>query len=266
MLAAEDVERQVAVAIVIAVKEPSLLMPVQRVVGSIEIEGDLLRCLAMRFEEEIDKELLDRCPVIADLVIACRLRATQLQPVEGRFAGQRRAVRAPRRQLAGQYRHYRVMAQLVMVDQVFVAQRNPKHTRPNKRWHRVFDQLPHTAVRKTRGKPIDQSDRTIRRTQQQGTGIRGDLAAVERRDHRASFDACKTEQIRATLRLHRGSPSVLRQTVATTRFSQIRGPDALLLFEKWRLRVVATVPRSPAQYHHRVDSSSLAAASARDDR
>jgi hypothetical protein len=35
----------------IAVKEPALLMPVQRVVGSIEIEGDLLRCLAMRFEE-----------------------------------------------------------------------------------------------------------------------------------------------------------------------------------------------------------------------
>jgi hypothetical protein len=95
------------------------------------------------------------------------------------------------------------VTELVVVDQVFVAQRDPKRTQPNKRWHRVFDQLPRTAVRKTRGKPIDQSDRTIRRTQQHGIGIRGDLAAVERRDHRASFDACKTEQIRATLRRHR---------------------------------------------------------------
>jgi hypothetical protein len=55
------------------------------------------------------------------------------------------------------------MAQLVVVDQVFVAQRNPKHTLPNKGWHRVFDQFPRTAVRKTRGEPIDQSDRAIRR-------------------------------------------------------------------------------------------------------
>ena len=46
VLAAEDVERQVAVAIVIAVKEPAFLMAVQRVVGGIEIEDDLLRWLA----------------------------------------------------------------------------------------------------------------------------------------------------------------------------------------------------------------------------
>ena len=41
--AAEDVERQVAVAVVIAVEEATFLMPVQRVVGGIEIEDDLPR-------------------------------------------------------------------------------------------------------------------------------------------------------------------------------------------------------------------------------
>jgi len=60
--AAEDVEGQVAVAIVIAVKKPSLLMAVQRVISGIEIEDDLRRRLAVRFEEEIDKEAFDRCP------------------------------------------------------------------------------------------------------------------------------------------------------------------------------------------------------------
>jgi hypothetical protein len=36
--AAEDVERQIAVAVIIAKKEPALLMAVQRVIGGIQIE------------------------------------------------------------------------------------------------------------------------------------------------------------------------------------------------------------------------------------
>ena len=39
----EDVERQIAVAVVIAVEEAAFLMPVQRVVRRIEVENDLLR-------------------------------------------------------------------------------------------------------------------------------------------------------------------------------------------------------------------------------
>jgi len=39
--AAEHIERQIAVAVVIAVEETLLLMAVQRVVGGIQIDGDL---------------------------------------------------------------------------------------------------------------------------------------------------------------------------------------------------------------------------------
>ena len=39
---AEHVKRQIAVAVVIAVEEAALLMPVQRVVRRIEVENDLL--------------------------------------------------------------------------------------------------------------------------------------------------------------------------------------------------------------------------------
>ena len=46
MAAAEHVERQIAVAIVIAVEEPPLLLAVQRIVRRIEIEDDLLAELA----------------------------------------------------------------------------------------------------------------------------------------------------------------------------------------------------------------------------
>ena len=43
MTTAKNVERQVAVATVVAVEEPPFLFPMQRIVGGVEIEDDLLR-------------------------------------------------------------------------------------------------------------------------------------------------------------------------------------------------------------------------------
>ena len=87
--AAEHIERQVTVAVVIAVEEPALLMAVQRIVRGVEVEDDLLRGAAVRVEEQIDEQRLDRGAVVADLVITRRLRAAQLQPVQRALAGQR---------------------------------------------------------------------------------------------------------------------------------------------------------------------------------
>ena len=67
MPAAEHIERQIAVAIVVAVKEPAFLMAVQRVVGRVEVEDDLLGRLCVRLEEEVDKQGLDRRRVVAIL-------------------------------------------------------------------------------------------------------------------------------------------------------------------------------------------------------
>ena len=46
MLAAEHVERQIAVAVVVAVEEAPFLVAVQRIIGGVEIEDDLLRRLS----------------------------------------------------------------------------------------------------------------------------------------------------------------------------------------------------------------------------
>ena len=54
--AAEDVERQVAVAVIIAMEEPAFLVAMQRIVGGIEVEDDLFRGLRVRFQEEIDEQ------------------------------------------------------------------------------------------------------------------------------------------------------------------------------------------------------------------
>ena len=59
MAPAEDVERQIAIAIVVAVKEPALLVSVQRVIGGIEIERDLAGRLGVRIQEQLDEQRLD---------------------------------------------------------------------------------------------------------------------------------------------------------------------------------------------------------------
>ena len=96
-------------------KETPLLVPVQRIIGGFEIEDDLLWRTLVRFYKQIDKQRLDPGAVPGDPVIARQLRPAQLKPVERRFAGQRRAILTPRRQLAGQHRHRRVVAQLVVM-------------------------------------------------------------------------------------------------------------------------------------------------------
>ena len=59
MPAAEDVERQVALAVVIAVEEAPLLVPVHRIVGGVEIEHDLTRRRLVRLKKQVDEQALD---------------------------------------------------------------------------------------------------------------------------------------------------------------------------------------------------------------
>jgi hypothetical protein len=188
------------------VEETLLLVPVQWIVGGVEIEGDLRRRRRMGIEKQVGKQSLDRRSVIADLVVAGRLRPAQFQPVERRFAGQRGAIRTRRLELAAQHRHDRVVAQLVVVDQVLVAQRNPEYPLAHQTRHLVYDQVGRTVIGEATGKAFDHSDLPIGGAQQHRPGLRGHRPTVERRHYLPPFDGCKTKQIRATLCLHRDSP------------------------------------------------------------
>src|SRR3954452_16758223 len=53
MPAAEDVEGQVAVTVVIAVEEPALLMAMDRVIRRVQVQDDLLGGARMRLQEEV---------------------------------------------------------------------------------------------------------------------------------------------------------------------------------------------------------------------
>jgi len=184
-------------------------MAVQRIVGSVEVEDDLLGRRAMRLQEQIDKKRFDRRRVMADLVIARRNRARQFEPVQGRLAGDRRAIAPPRCKLARKNRDHRIAAKLVVVVEVLIAQRQAKNPLADKRGHAMLDQIAAPPILETTRQAIDKPDRPVSRPKQKPAGVRGERTAVKIGDHRAPFNRCKPKRICATLRRHRGDLPIL---------------------------------------------------------
>ena len=118
MPAAEDVERQIAIAVVVAVEVAALLLAVERIIGGVEVDHDADRRLAMGVEKDVDKQPLDRRAVVIELVVPVLADLVgMLQPVQRRLAGE------PATGLVEHGRERRIVAQLIVIDQVLVAER-----------------------------------------------------------------------------------------------------------------------------------------------
>jgi len=128
-----------------------------------------------------------------DLVIARRLRPAQLKPVQRALARHRRAIRAPRRELAGQHRHRGVMAQMLMVVEVLVSERDSEHALADERRHVVLDQVRPARIHEAACKAPNQADDAVGRPEQKRAGIGGDRPAVETRLHPTALNGCKTK-------------------------------------------------------------------------
>src|SRR5690625_3737497 len=59
MITAEDIERQIAVAVIVAVEEAPFLLTADQIVRRIQIEYNLSGRLALAVQEQLDKEPLD---------------------------------------------------------------------------------------------------------------------------------------------------------------------------------------------------------------
>jgi hypothetical protein len=116
------------------------------------------------------------------------------------------------------------VAQLVVIDQILVAQRNRQNPLTDQARHRVFNQIGRTVIGKTAGKALDQPELPIGGAEQHRPGLRCHRAAVKRRHHRASLDRCKTKQVRATLCPHRASPCLRDKPLSQHDFLRSRGP------------------------------------------
>jgi hypothetical protein len=135
----------------------------------------------------------------------------------------------PGLELAGQYREHRVTAQVIVIDQVLVAEDDAEHPLRHHGRHGVLDLCLDAVVDKTGGEPPHQIDRPIGRAEQQPAGVRRVVTAVERRDHRAPFDHFITEQVAATLCRHRGAPLCQLNSLWQKNYARFRAPMHLLV-------------------------------------
>jgi hypothetical protein len=173
------------------VEEPALLVPVQRHVSRVQVEDDLPRRRAVRLQEQVHEQRLDRRAVMADAVIAAGFaRGRVLQPVQGALARQRCAGAASRLQLAGEHGQHRVMPQPVVVDQVLVAERDADHALTDQGRHLVLDPLRRACVLEARREAPDQADGSVRGAEQQRARIGGDRPAVEAGHHGPALNGC----------------------------------------------------------------------------
>jgi hypothetical protein len=161
LVAGEDVQRQIAVAVVVAVEEALRLMAIQRDVGRIQVKHDLIGCRRMRFDIEVSEQPVDGLCRVADLVIA-PAAADQFHPIQRALARQR-FVQFP---LAAEQSQQRIRAQLLMIVEVLVAQRQPVNALPQHLRQRVLDEQRRTAIAETTRQTAQQVDFPIQLAQQ----------------------------------------------------------------------------------------------------
>src|SRR5690625_2401844 len=86
MITTEDIERQIAVAVIVAVEEAPFLLIVDRIIRRIQIEYNLSGRLALAVQEQLDKEPLDGLRIMGNAPVAIRAARRMLQAVQGRLA------------------------------------------------------------------------------------------------------------------------------------------------------------------------------------
>jgi hypothetical protein len=161
-------------------------------------------------------------------MVAARLRRCVLEPVERALAGERCAAFTLRLELAGQGCQHRVEAQLIVIDQILVAERDTEHALRHHRLDRVLDLRLVTTVVEAGRESGHQADRSIGRAEQQRARVRADLSAVEGSDHLAALDRFITEQVAATLCRHRGAPLRRVKSLSQKNYRRFRAPMHLL--------------------------------------
>jgi hypothetical protein len=174
-------------------EEAAFLIAMDGIVRRVEIEDDPSGRHCVALEKDADKQPLHRIFIYAQLAIAvifCPWR--MLKPVERRLSRQNRAILTAGLKLARDKAEHWIVAQLVVIVQVFVAKRNAMNT---------LSHQPETGRHLPR-----KANAAISLAQKQRARVRGHRAAIERRCDFPSTETGEIERIPATLRPHRASP------------------------------------------------------------
>ena len=185
-------------------EEPAFLRAVQGIVGGVQVEHDPLGRPPVGLQEQIDQQVGERLRVVGDLVVALgRSHRRVLQALERALAGERRAVHPLGREPLGEQRQQRIVAQLVVVAHVLVAQSDTADPLPHQGRTAVHHLVLLAPIHEAGRHPVDRTDRPIRVAQQQRAAIATHRPAVERRHHAAPSEASELELPGAPLCRHR---------------------------------------------------------------
>ena len=184
----------------------------------------------MRLEEQIHQQRIDLRAIAVDPVILRRMASRRvLQTIERALAGQRLTVSPQHRaQLARQHRERRILAQLVVIVEVLIAQCQAEDALPHQRRDPMLDIAGVTPIDEAVSEPAHQPKAAIDLAQQQRTGVRGDVPAIEPGYHRTPRNRFKFEPLRRTLCRHRGAPRIVEKLLLHNDSPRIRSPDAPL--------------------------------------
>ena len=190
-------------------EEATFLRAMDGVVGSVQVENQLLRGFLLTVEKDVDKEPVYRFPIQDDAPVPVALSLSgqsPLQPVQRAFPGQRLAsVRrlAPIQPrgvaFARQGRQERIFAQLLVVAQVLIAERDPINPLPDQLLDAVLYQPGIPEVDEARSQSPQDASLGLHLAQQQGPTIRAQPSTIETCFHLPPAVALKLELRRSTV-------------------------------------------------------------------
>ena len=183
-------------AVVVAVKEAFLLIAVNRIVGGVEIERELLGRRLERGDELIDQ---DRCEP--------NERGTVDVVLETAQGGRRRQLgRAVDFGMIGTRLPERIESKAAVLVEIFVAGGKPEDALGPKRALGMHDPLRATRIGEGRIDGVEQADPPIGLAEQKQSGIGADVPGVELGKQFPLADAGKKNASRVTVRHRGGGP------------------------------------------------------------
>jgi len=190
MITAENVQWKKAILLVMAVEEAAELIAVDRVVGCVEVQHDLLRWHGVGLKEQLDEEPFDSSCAADDLLVPAILVGPdggQFEPIEGALAGQGLALVAfPEPVLAGGIFlshdgcQQGIVPQVIVVVEVFVAQGQGIDSLGYEMFKGVLDELGVTMIGKASGELPNDTGEFLGLAEQQAAAVGRDVAAIKR--------------------------------------------------------------------------------------
>ena len=164
---------------VVAVEEAAFLLAVQRQIGGVDIQNDLLGWCGMSLQKQRHQKIIHAVSPIADLVIPVDHSAAEFQPVQGALASQRLVQFL----LARHRRQQWIVAQAVVIVEVFIAQ---SQTEDPLCQHLLQTMLGHRRIApvvEALAEPPDHLHLGVGLSQQHHSGVGADRSSVELGNH-----------------------------------------------------------------------------------